>query len=96
MTDWLWMIFFLGFGTAMFFVGHYTGRLDADKCPTENAWINVRNHSADANKEITIHGINAEHEERMALIQRMALDGADIFEDEIQEDCDGQEDKKHD
>lgn len=86
MTDWLWMIFFLGFGTAMFFVGHYTGRLDADKCPTENAWINVRNHSADANKEITIHGINAEHEERMALIQRGALDKVDFEVVEDDED----------
>lgn len=80
------MIFFLGFGTAMFFVGHYTGRLDADKCPTENAWINVRNHSADANKEITIHGINAEHEERMALIQRGALDKVDFEVVEDDED----------
>lgn len=87
MADWLWMIFFLGFGTAMFFVGRYTGRLDADKCPTENAWINVRNHRTDANKEITIHGINAEHEERMALIQRGALDKVDF--ETVKDDEDG-------
>lgn len=68
----------LVFGTAMFFVGHYTGRIDADKAPNATAWEEIRQYSIDAKKEIELRAISYDHEETMALIERGALDGADI------------------
>lgn len=68
--EWAWMVFSLVFGTAMFFVGHFTGRIDADKCPSEHAWINVRRYSVEANAEVQKCAIEAEHDERMAMIER--------------------------
>lgn len=72
--DWLWLVVGVVFGTAMFFVGHYTGRIDADKCPSEHAWINVRRYSVEANAEVQKRAIEAEHEERMAMIERGVFD----------------------
>ena len=72
--EWAWMAFSLVFGTAMFFVGHFTGRIDAEKAPTENAWVNVRKFNIEANAEVQKRAIEAEHEERMAMIERGVFD----------------------
>lgn len=68
----------LVFGTAMFFVGHYTGRIDADKAPNATAWVEIRQYSIDAKKEIELRAISYDHEETMALIARGALDGVEL------------------
>ena len=82
MPDWVYLIAIGVFGTAMFFVGHYTGRLDADKCPSENAWINVRTHGIDANKECAMREMDYNHEEQMAMIDRGTFDRIDFSEDD--------------
>ena len=82
MATWLWMIFFLVFGTLMFLVGHYTGRIDADKAPNPQVWQNVRARSIDANKEVNLHGIDMEHAETMAMIERGVFDNQELpFDD---------------
>ena len=80
MQTWLWMIFFLVFGTGMFLVGYYTGHLDADKAPTPECWEFVRARSVDARKEVDLHGIDMEHEETMAMIERGCFDNMDFSE----------------
>lgn len=94
MATWLWMIFFLVFGTLMFLVGHYTGRIDADKAPNPQVWQNVRARSIDANKEVNLHGIDMEHAETMAMIERGCFDNVDFDENHetdigLPEDDDG-------
>lgn len=74
MATWLWMIFFMVFGTGMFFVGYFTGRMDADKAPNPQVWQNVRTHSIDASKAVNLHGIDMEHAENMAMIERGIYD----------------------
>ena len=76
MATWLWMIFFLVFGTFMFLVGHYTGKLDAgeNKAPSAQAWIKVREIASQMNKEVALYQIDKDHEEEMALIERGTYD----------------------
>lgn len=76
MATWLWMIFFLVFGTCMFLVGHYTGKLDAgvDRAPNVSAWIKVRETAGQMNKEVAMYQIDKEHEEEMARINRGIYD----------------------
>lgn len=96
MATWLWMIFFLVFGTGMFLVGHYTGKLDAgaDRAPSAQAWMNVRFHASDANKEVAMYQIDKDHEEEMELIHRGTYDNLpfsdpdDLHTDEDEPDGD--------
>lgn len=84
MATWLWMIFFLVFGTGMFLVGHYTGKLDAgvDRAPSTQAWIRVRETAGQMNKEVAMYQIDKEHEEQMALIERGVFDDQELpFDD---------------
>ena len=83
MAIWLWMIFFLVFGTGMFLVGHYTGKLDAgvDRAPNASAWIKVREAAEQMNKEVAMYQIDKEHEEQMALIERGVFDNQELLFD---------------
>ena len=76
------------FGTAMFFVGHYTGRIDADKAPNATVWEEIRQYSIDAKKEIDLRALDYDHSENMALIERGALDRIDFetVEDDKEDD----------
>lgn len=76
MATWLWMIFFLVFGTGMFLVGHYTGKLDAgeNRAPNERAFIRVREIAAQTNKEIAMYEIDKQHEREKMLIERGVYD----------------------
>ena len=76
MATWLWMIFFLAFGTGMFLVGHYTGKLDAgvDRAPSAQAWIRVRETAGQMNKEVAMYQIDKEHEREKMLIERGVYD----------------------
>ena len=96
MATWLWMIFFLVFGTCMFLVGHYTGKLDAgvDRAPNASAWIKVRESAGQMNKEVAMYQIDKEHEEEMARINRGVYDNPpfddpdDLHTDEDEPDGD--------
>ena len=76
MATWIWMIFFMVFGTAMFLVGHYTGKLDAgeNKAPSAQAWIRSREIAAQTNKEIAMYEIDKQHEREKMLIERGIYD----------------------
>ena len=86
--EWVWIIVGIVFGTAMFVVGHYTGTLDADKCPSEHAWINIRKYSIDMNKECALREMELNHEEQMALIERGTFDPLKDDNEEEEEDED--------
>jgi len=96
MATWLWMIFFLVFGTGMFLVGHYTGKLDAgvDRAPNASAWIKVRETAGQMNKEVAMYQIDKEHEEEMTRINRGIYDNLpfsdpdDLHTDEDEPDGD--------
>lgn len=96
MATWLWMIFFLVFGTGMFLVGHYTGKVDAgvDRAPNASAWIKVREIAAQANKEIAMYEIDKQHEREKMLIERGVYDSVplddpdDLHTDEEEPDGD--------
>lgn len=86
MPVWAWVVSLFVMLTVGYFIGFCGGIWKSgDDCPTENAWINVRKYSIDAQKETAIANINAEHEEQMALIARGAFDNLD-FDEEEQED----------
>lgn len=76
MATWLWMIFFLVFGTFMFLVGHYTGKLDAgvDRAPNAASYVKVREIASQANKEVAMYQIDKEHEREKMLIERGVYD----------------------
>lgn len=76
MATWLWMIFFLVFGTGMFLVGHYTGKLDAgeNRSPNASSWVKVREIAAQTNKEIAMYEIDKQHEREKMLIERGVYD----------------------
>lgn len=95
MQTWLWMIFFLVFGTAMFLVGYYTGHMDAGKAPNPQVWQNVRKYGIDANKEVNLHGIDMEHEETMAMIERGCFDNVD-FSDSVETEFSESDDEDDD
>lgn len=96
MATWLWMIFFLVFGTGMFLVGHYTGKLDAgvDRAPNASAWIKVREAAGQMNKEVAMYQIDKEHEREKMLIERGVYDNLpfddpdDLHTDEDEPDGD--------
>lgn len=53
MSDLLWVIFLFVALTLGFFTGFAAGLWRAgDDCPSENAYINVTNYAADAQKEV--------------------------------------------
>ena len=81
MPEWVYLIAVFASLTAGYFAGFAAGSWKTDRAPTENAWINVRTHSVDANKEIALHSIDMEHEEQMALIERGAFDQIDFSEE---------------
>lgn len=84
MATWLWMIFFLVFGTFMFLVGHYTGKLDAgeNRAPNAASYVKVREIASQANKEVAMYKIDREHEEQMTLIERGVFDNQELpFDD---------------
>jgi hypothetical protein len=43
-------------------------------------WKQVRKYGIDANKEVNLHGIDMEHEETMAMIERGCFDNVDFTE----------------
>lgn len=72
MPEWGWVIAVFVGASLAYWAGVAFGL--ADRAPSENAWINVRTHAADAKKEVSLHGIDMEHEEQMALIARGVFD----------------------
>lgn len=88
LSEWAWIIVVFLFGTAMFAVGNYTGRLDSDKCPSENAWINVRKYSIDAQKEVEQQRLHDEHEQQIKMIERGCYDNLVIADEEVENDED--------
>lgn len=81
MPEWAWVVSLFVMLTVGYFIGFCGGIWKSgDECPTENAWINVRKYSIDAQKVVNIHGIDAQHEEEMALIQRGVYDNLDFSE----------------
>ena len=96
MSTWLWMIFFLVFGTFMFLVGHYTGKLDAgeNRAPNAASYVKVREIASQANKEVAMYQIDKEHEREKMLIERGVYDNLpfddpdDLHTDEDEPDGD--------
>ena len=80
MPDWGWVISIFAGASLAYWAGVALGR--ADKAPSENAWINVRRYSVDANKEIALHNIDMEHDEQIRMIERGVFDQIDFSEDD--------------
>lgn len=74
MAEWLWLASIFIALTIGYGVGFYAGSWRSEAAPSDNAYINVRRYSIDAQKEVNLRNIEAEHEEQMALIDRGAFD----------------------
>lgn len=91
MPEWVWMVAIFVMGGFGYWLGLEMGWHDMEKAPTENAWINVRRYSVDANKEIQLRALEARHEEEMAIINRGAYDHLNIEDDGEDDDEDPQD-----
>lgn len=74
MADWIWILALFVALTAGYIGGFTAGSWRSDRAPSENAWINVRRYSIDAQKENAMASIKAAHEEQMAMIERGVFD----------------------
>lgn len=72
MPEWIWGIMLFVGSSLAYWAGVALGR--SDRAPSENAWINVRKYSIDAQKETALAEIRTAHEEQMALIERGVFD----------------------
>ena len=79
MPDWGWVISIFAGASLAYWAGVALGR--SDKAPTENAWINVRTYSIDANKECAMREMDLNHEEQMTMIERGVFDQIDFSEE---------------
>lgn len=70
MPEWAYVITGFVLLTVGYLAGFLAAMWKAEQAPTENAWINVRKFSIQANTEVQKCAIEAEHEERMAMIER--------------------------
>ena len=74
MPQWVYLIAIFVALTLGYACGFVAGSWRSDKSPSENAWINVRRYSIDAQKESAMASIKAAHEEQMAMIERGVFD----------------------
>lgn len=90
MPDWAWVVSLFVMLSIGYFIGFCGGMWNAeDDCPSENAWINVRKYSIDAQKETALAEIEAAHEEEIRMIERGVYDHLELNEDtavEVSED----------
>ena len=78
MPEWGWCIAIFVALTMGYLVVFAGGCWKSDAAPSPGAWRAVREYSIDAQKVVNIHGIDAQHEEEMALIQRGVYDNLDF------------------
>ena len=92
MAEWVWLLSIFIALTIGYGVGFYAGSWKSEAAPSDNAYINVRRYSIDAQKEVNLRSIETEHEEQMAMIERGCFDGIEFVEGEPEEDEDDGED----
>ena len=92
MPDWIYLLAIFIALTIGYGVGFYAGSWKSEAAPSDNAYINVRRYSIDAQKEVNLRSIETEHEEQMAMIERGCFDGIEFVEGEPEEDEDDGED----
>ena len=92
MPDWIYLLAIFIALTIGYGVGFYAGSWKSEAAPSDNAYINVRRYSIDAQKEVNLRSIETEHEEQMAMIDRGCFDGIEFVEGEPEEDEDDGED----
>ena len=92
MAEWIYLLAIFIALTIGYGVGFYAGSWKSEAAPSDNAYINVRRYSIDAQKEVNLRSIETEHEEQMAMIDRGCFDGIEFVEGEPEEDEDDGED----
>ena len=80
MPEWIWILSLFVALTTAYFAGFAAGSWKTDRSPSENAWINVRKYSIDANTECAKLELKLSHEEQMELINRGVLDQINVLD----------------
>ena len=75
MAEWVWLLSIFIALTGGYAAGWFTGSFKADRAPTAAAWRAVNEYAIRENKEVRMYEAKAEHEERMAMIERGCFDG---------------------
>ena len=88
MPDWVYLLAIFIALTGGYAAGWFTGSFKADRAPTAAAWRAVNEYAIRENKEVRMYEAKAEHEERMAMIERGCYDGLKFAEGEPEEEDD--------
>ena len=88
MPEWVYLLAIFIALTLGYGAGFVAGVWKEDGAPSDNCYINVRRASIDAQKEVELRRIEAEHEEQLKMIERGCFDGIEFGEGEPEEDED--------